>query len=173
MFNKFFSASVYISWTISTCGSQVINNCVTCLIMVLENHFSQLDCSIFLWTFVFWLHCILSNQCPKGPDTRCNIARNIRHSTWLHGRNISCNITRNTWSAVTKLSCDDVYITQSKMASLSKKKALGVLALMLLDGEEKARIKRRNRRVWVRGWTLLVLKWGESLFRRHRFSLKL
>ena len=23
---------------------------------------------------------------------------------------------------------------------------------MLLDGEEKARIKRRNRRVWVRGW---------------------
>ena len=38
------------------------------------------------------------------------------------------------------------------MASLSKKKALGVLALMLLDGEEKARIKRRNRRVWVRGW---------------------
>ena len=38
------------------------------------------------------------------------------------------------------------------MALLSKKKALGVLALMLLDGEEKARIKRRNRRVWVRGW---------------------
>ena len=38
------------------------------------------------------------------------------------------------------------------MASLSKKKALGVLTLMLLDGEEKARIKRRNRRVWVRGW---------------------
>ena len=30
------------------------------------------------------------------------------------------------------------------------KKALGVLALMLLDGEEKARIKRRNRRVWVK-----------------------
>ena len=55
-------------------------------------------------------------------------------------------------SAVTKLSCDDVYITQSKMASLSKKKALGVLTLMLLDGEEKARIKRRNRLVWVRGW---------------------
>jgi len=24
--------------------------------------------------------------------------------------------------------------------------------LMLLDGEEKARIKRRNRRAWVRGW---------------------
>jgi len=23
---------------------------------------------------------------------------------------------------------------------------------MLVDGEEKARIKRRNRRVWVRGW---------------------
>ena len=23
---------------------------------------------------------------------------------------------------------------------------------MLLDGEEKARIKRRNHRVWVRGW---------------------
>jgi len=23
---------------------------------------------------------------------------------------------------------------------------------MLLDGEEKARIKRRSRRVWVRGW---------------------
>ena len=38
------------------------------------------------------------------------------------------------------------------MALLSKKQALGVLALMLLDGEEKARIKRRNRRVWVRGW---------------------
>jgi len=34
----------------------------------------------------------------------------------------------------------------------AKKKALGVLALMLLDGEEKARIKRRNLRVWVRGW---------------------
>ena len=44
----------------------------------------------------------------KGPVTRCNIARNIarniRHSTWLHGRNISCNIARNIWSAVTKLS---------------------------------------------------------------------
>jgi len=38
------------------------------------------------------------------------------------------------------------------MASPGKKKALGVLALMLLDGEEKAHIKRRNRRVWVRGW---------------------
>ena len=25
---------------------------------------------------------------------------------------------------------------------------------MLLDGEEKARIKRRNRRVWVRGWKI-------------------
>jgi len=37
------------------------------------------------------------------------------------------------------------------MASLGKK-ALGVLALMLLDGEEKARIKRRNCHVWVRGW---------------------
>ena len=36
------------------------------------------------------------------------------------------------------------------MASLGKK-ALGVLALMLLDGEEKACIKR-NCRVWVRGW---------------------
>ena len=35
--------------------------------------------------------------------------------------------------------------------SLSKKKAVVVLALMLLDGEEKGRIKRRNRRVWVRG----------------------
>ena len=83
----------------------------------------------------------------KGPDTRCsiarNIARNILHSTWLHGRNISSNITRKTWSAVTKLSCGDVYITQSKMTSLGKKKALGVLPLMLLDGEEKARIKRR------------------------------
>ena len=54
---------------------------------------------------------------------------------------------RNIRSAVTKLTCDDVYIT-----SLSKEKALGVLALMLLDGEEKARIKRRNRCVWVRGW---------------------
>ena len=38
-----------------------------------------------------------------------------------------------------------------KWRRLAKKKALGVLALMLLDGEEKARIKRRNRRVWVRG----------------------
>ena len=79
----------------------------------------------------------------KGPETQCNIARNIRHSTWLHGRNIA----RNTWSAVTKLSCDDVYIMQSKMASLGKKKTFGVLALMLVDGEEKARIKRRNHRV--------------------------
>ena len=38
------------------------------------------------------------------------------------------------------------------MASLAKKKALGVLVSMLLDGEEKPRITRRNRRVWVRGW---------------------
>ena len=71
-------------------------------------------------------HAKLSVSSPmrlsNSPDTRCNIARNIarniRHSTWLHGRNISCYITRNIWSAVTKLSCDDVYITQSKMASL-------------------------------------------------------
>ena len=39
-----------------------------------------------------------------------------------------------------------------KWRRLAKKKDLGVLALMLLDGEEKARSKRRNRRVWVRGW---------------------
>jgi len=38
------------------------------------------------------------------------------------------------------------------MASLSKKNAVAILALMLLDGEEKCRIKRKNRRVWVRGW---------------------
>jgi len=44
------------------------------------------------------------------------------------------------------------------MASLGKKKALGVLALMLLDGEEKARIKRRNRRVWERGWIVSNIK---------------
>ena len=41
-----------------------------------------------------------------------------------------------------------------KWRRLAKKKALGVLALMLLDGEEKAHIKRRNRRVWVRGWKI-------------------
>ena len=68
-------------------------------------------------------HPAMRHVCTKGPDTRCNIARNIarniRHSTWLHGRNISYNIKRNIWSAVTKLSCDDVYITQSKMASTS------------------------------------------------------
>ena len=39
------------------------------------------------------------NNYLKGPDTRCNIARNIArnifYSTWLHGRNISYNVTRN------------------------------------------------------------------------------
>ena len=44
-------------------------------------------------------HPAMRHVCTKGPDTRCNIARNIarniRHSTWLHGRNISCKITRN------------------------------------------------------------------------------
>ena len=86
-------------------------------------------------------HAKLSVSSPmrlsNGPDTRCNIARNIarniRHSTWLHGRNVSCNITRNMWLAVTKI------VSFSNAAAL----------------------------------TLLVLKWGESLFNRHRFSLKL
>ena len=41
-----------------------------------------------------------------------------------------------------------------KWRRLAKKKALGVLALMLLDGKEKAHIKRRNRRAWVRGWKI-------------------
>ena len=39
-----------------------------------------------------------------------------------------------------------------KWRHLAKKIALGVPSLMLLDGEEKARIKRGNRRVWVKGW---------------------
>ena len=39
-----------------------------------------------------------------------------------------------------------------KWRRLAKEIGLGVLALMLLDGEEKTRIKRRNRRVWVIGW---------------------
>ena len=38
------------------------------------------------------------------------------------------------------------------MASLNKKKAIAVLVLMLVVGEEKGRIKRRNRHVWFRGW---------------------
>jgi len=45
-----------------------------------------------------------------------------------------------------------------KWRHLGKKKGLGVLALMLLDGEEKARTKRRNRRVWVRGWIASNIK---------------
>jgi len=47
-----------------------------------------------------------------------------------------------------------------KWRHLAKKKASGVLALMLLDGDEKACIKRRNRRVWVRGWIARRQKMG-------------
>jgi len=47
-----------------------------------------------------------------------------------------------------------------KWRRLAKKKALGAFASMLLDGEEKARIKRRNHRVWVRGWIARRLEMG-------------
>ena len=51
-----------------------------------------------------------------------------------------------------------------KWRRLAKKKALGVLALMLLDGEEKACIKRKNRLVWVRGW--IARRQGMGAFHR-------
>jgi len=40
------------------------------------------------------------------------------------------------------------------------KNAVAVVALMILDGEEK--VNRRNRRVWVRGWIARRQEMGAS-----------
>ena len=81
------------------------------------------------------------------------------HGATLRATSVTrCGYTVATFRATSRAILDQrlpsshaMMFTNPKCRHLTKKSS-EVLALMLLDGEEKARIKRRNRRVWVRGW---------------------